>query len=515
MTPTRNTRRAERTHCASTRRAVAWVAAAAAAVCSIGLAARADFKDPAPPVAAALPAAPAPAAQPNPDATVHGRPKPLPAGAVTSDWVAFLGPNHNLVSPETKLAAAWPAAGPRAVWEAKKGQGYAAPAVVGDRLILFHRLGDNDTIDCLHRETGARFWRAGHPTAYHDRYGYSDGPRASPVVAADAGLVFVQTNEGKLICLELATGRQAWARDLKKEFKLKPGFFGLGATPLVEGGKLIVNVGAEPDGPCVAAFDLATGKMLWGAGKHWGMSYASPVAATVHGKRRVFVFAGGETDPGEPVTGGLLCIDPETGNVDFTEAWRGDRRESVNASAPLVIGNRVLVSECYGAGGLMLEVTPDFKAKRVWSNEKFGTHFMVALHQGSGGGDGYLYGVDGHGPADADLVCVDAATGKEQWRTQPEWKEKVGERNLTMGTYRAHLLAADGQVLMLGEFGHLLRVGLSPKGVEVKQRAWLFGASETWTPPVLSRGLLYVCQNNPDRVGKAEPRVICYDLRGE
>jgi outer membrane protein assembly factor BamB len=483
--------------------------------------------DPKPPAVAELPASPAPAARPNPGTTFHAAPKPLSPDAKTADWPSFLGPNHNLVVPETKILERFPDGGPRAVWEVTKGTGYGAPAVVGDRLVLFHRVLDEEVVDCLKADTGERYWRFAYPTHYDDRYGYSDGPRGSPIVAA--GNVYTLGAEGKLHCLDLATGSVRWTRDLRPEFKLRPGFFGLGSTPLAEGNVLIVNVGAVPDkgtaadkggaspnGPCVAGLDLATGKLLWGAGKDWGMSYASPVPATVHGKRRVFVFAGGETTAREPVTGGLLCLDPATGALDFQFPWRGNRRESVNATTPLVFSGdaggggapRVYVGECYGAGGTVVEITPDFKPKQVWANESFGTHFMTPLAK-----DNFLYGVDGHGPNDAFLVCVDAATGKEAWRTQPEWKEAVGERNLTMGTYRAHLLTVEGRTLMLGEFGHLIWADLTPKGFVERQRATLFAAGETWTPPVLSKGLLYVAQNTPDLKTRAGPRLVCYDLR--
>ena len=37
-------------------------------------------------------------------ARVHRQPKPLPKGAVTHDWPAFLGPSHNAVSTETMLS---------------------------------------------------------------------------------------------------------------------------------------------------------------------------------------------------------------------------------------------------------------------------------------------------------------------------------------------------------------------------------------------------------------------------
>ena len=84
-------------------------------------------------------------------------------------------------------------------------------------------------------------------------------------------------------------------------------------TPLLEGGLLIVNVGAT-GGPCVVGLDAATGREAWRAGTEWGPSYASPVPAVVHGERRVFVFAGGESSP---PSGGLMSIDPATGRRGF------------------------------------------------------------------------------------------------------------------------------------------------------------------------------------------------------
>jgi outer membrane protein assembly factor BamB len=468
------------------------------------------FADPAPPQVKELPAIAAPAAQANPDVTFHAAPRPLPPGAVTHDWPCFLGPTHDYWSTETKLTPTFPQTGPPLVWEMKKGSGYAAPAILGDGLVLFHRVGDEERVECLHRETGQRYWSFAYATAYQDRYGYSDGPRCSPTIGGDS--VFTYGAEGKLHCLDLATGRVRWRRDVLAEFKLAQNFFGVGSTPLLEADKLIVNVGAR-GGPCVAAFDIRTGKMAWGAGDKWGPSYASPVPATVHGKRRVFVFSGGES---LPPSGGLLCIDPADGSVDFTFPWRGRRRESVNASSPLVFDNKVFISESYGAGGVLLELTaqPDGRIgfNKLWDNDTFGTHFMTAVHQ-----DGYLYGVDGHGPHDAFLVCVEAKSGKEVWRHQPEWTEtvqgKLGERKATLGTYRAWFMPVDGRYLCLGEYGHLIWADLTPKGYQERQRARLFLATETWTPPVLSRGLVYVCQNTQGLSDESPPRLLCYDFR--
>ena len=108
-------------------------------------------------------------------------------------------------------------------------------------------------------------------------------------------------------------------------------------------------------------------------------------------------------------------------------------------------------------------------------------------------------------------------TGRELWRAQPTWQEKVesarGPRDLTVGTFRSSLLHVDGRALCLGEFGHLLWLDLSPDGYREQSRTWLFAATETWTPPVLSHGLLYVCQNTRGTLRQEPPRLLCYDLR--
>ena len=467
------------------------------------VAAEPTFTDPAPPALPNIAHDPAtPPATPNPDVTFHAAPRPLDSAATTQDWPNFLGPTHDDVSAETHLLSHFPPGGPAIVWEMTKGQGYAQPVIAGDRLILLHRIDDNEVVDCLKPDTGERYWRVSYPTTYQDRYGYCDGPRSTPAIAN--GRVFTVGAQGQLHCLDLRTGQVYWRRNLLKEFKLKPNFFGVGASPLVDQDRVIINVGA-PGGPCVAAFDAHSGKMLWGAGDEWGPSYATPVPGDVWGKHCIFVFAGGES---RPPTGGLLCIDPATGHVDFSFPWRGTRHESVNASSPVVQGNHVFVSECYGSGGAMLDILPDLTCTVAWTSERFGTHFMNALRI-----DDFLYGVDGHGPADAFFCCENARTGKELWRTQPEWTDKLGDREIPLGTYRCNLLRVDGRCLCLGEYGHLLWLDLNPAGYKSVDRVWLIHAGQTWTPPVVSKGLLYVCQNEIG-AGKEPLRLICYDLRG-
>lgn len=463
------------------------------------------FSDPAPPKSAAPSGAPAPL-KANADVTRHKKPGALPKGAVTENWPSFLGPTHNGVSRETHLSKKFSSSGPPLVWEMTKGTGYASPAVVGDRLVFLNRRGSQEVVDCLHPETGERYWQHTYSTSFEDRYGYNNGPRSSPVI--DGERVYIMGAEGVLHCLHLPSGQVLWRRQLRDEFKVPQDFFGVASTPLVEGDLLIVNVGA-PGGPCVIGLDKLTGKMRWGAGAEWGGSYASPIPAVVHGKRRIFVFAGGES---QPPTGGLLMLDPATGAVDFTFPWRSKSYESVNASCPVIMGNYVFVSASYKTGGAMLEITPDFKHKVLWTSPEFGLHFNTPIHL-----DGYLYGFDGRNEPDASLACVEVKTGKVAWRTSLEWQEtfQAGgkQREQMMSLYRGNLLRVDGRFLVLGEMGHLMWMDLQPTGFKEGSRAWLFAARETWSLPVLSRGLLYVTQHSKDVLQNKSPRLLCYDLR--
>lgn len=463
------------------------------------------FTDPAPPKVNA-PSGAATVAKPNSDAKQHKKPSPLNKVAVVEDWPCFLGPTHNGVSRETKISKKFSSSGPPLLWEMVKGTGYSSPAIAGGKLVFLHRRGSQEVVECLHPETGERFWQHTYSTTFEDRYGYNNGPRSSPVI--DGERVYVVGAEGVLHCLHLPSGQVLWRRQLRDEFKVPQDFFGVASTPLVEGDLLILNIGA-PGGPCVVGLDKLTGQMRWGAGAEWGGSYASPVPAVIHGKRRIFVLAGGES---QPPTGGLLMIDPANGAVDFIFPWRSKSYESVNASCPVIFGNNVFISASYKTGGAMLEITPEFKHKVLWTTPEFGLHFNTPIHK-----DGYLYGFDGRNEPDASLACIEAKTGKVAWRTSLEWKEtfQAGgqQREQMMSVYRGNLLAVESRYLVLGELGHLLWMDLNPSGFKETSRAWLFAARETWSLPVLSHGLLYVVQHGKDVLQNKPARLLCYDLR--
>jgi len=438
-------------------------------------------------------------------ALLSAQPTPLPEGAVTENWPHFLGPHFNATTREGPLLEAWPATGLAIVWEAERGDGYSCPILADGRLFNFHRLGSNETVECREPETGRIVWSYSYAVEYQDRYGFSDGPRSSPVV--DDGRVYVAGVTARLHCLTADKGELVWQRDLVKDYAVPQNFFGYGPTPVVYQDRVIVNVGGgTPDeaGVCVAAFDKKTGKTLWEVRDTWGASYASPVVATIRGKACVLVLAAGES---RPAHGGLLTIDAATGEVYDRFPWRARKYESVLASSPLAVDDtRVFISECYDLGGVLLEFDEARKSRPRWKQRQFGMHFMMPLVK-----DGHLYGFAGRNPPDTEFKCVNLATGELVWTKDYRWQVN----GQVEGLFRGSLLQAGNRTFALGEDGILAELELSPKGTKEIQRTRLFTAREAWTLPSLHRGLLYVVQNTTDSVSGKKARMICYDLRGK
>lgn len=431
--------------------------------------------------------------------TFHSAAKPLADNAISSDWPRFLGPSDDSHSLETLLLDDFSPSKPALVWEVKRGRSHTAPVIVEDRLVFIHEINGSEIIECLHPETGKRYWKIEYPVDIRQSYGITDAPRSSPVIDKASGLVFTLGVRSLLQAIDLKTGKILWKHNLNESLGAAPFFFGRGSCPLIYGDLLIVNAGAP--GACVVAFNKQTGNTVWKTPHEWTASYASPIASKIHGKDRILVFAGGMTDPPQ---GGLLSIDPSNGKLDDAFPWRATMFASVNAASPVLAGpGQVFITEGYNRGGAMVAIDSKMKMSRQWESIDFASQFQTPVYE-----KGFLYGFSGSSVGGAELVCYDANNGTEQWREGfDELSLSFQNRNLRVQLGRASLLRVDGKYLCLGVQGTLLWLDLSPEGAKVLSKSQLFYSPETWAPPALSRGLLYVSQNGP------EPKLICYDLR--
>jgi outer membrane protein assembly factor BamB len=394
-----------------------------------------------------------------------------------SQWPQFLGPSRNGVY-SGPLATSWPAGGPRKVWEKRVGQGFAGPVVADNRLILFHRVANEEVVDAFDARTGDPRWHFAYPTTYRDDFGFDEGPRAVPVVAGNR--VYTFGAQGQLHALDLATGKQIWNVDTMQRFRVRKGFFGAAGSPLVEDGRVIANVGGvDGDKPAgIVAFAADTGAVLWTATNHEA-SYSSPVSATFGGKRVAVFFT----------RQGLVGLDPAMGAVLFQRMWRSRTSASVNAATPLVIGDIIFISATYETGAAALKLQGN-DLKELWSSdEALSNHYATSVHY-----NGYLFGYHGRQEFNPSFRAIELNTGAVKW---------------SVDRFRAGTVTLAGdKLLILRETGELILAPASPQAFRPLAQAQILPATARATP-ALADGLLYA--RNEDTRGNDV--LICVDLR--
>ncbi|HAM72834.1 MAG TPA: alcohol dehydrogenase [Verrucomicrobiales bacterium] len=387
------------------------------------------------------------------------------------DWPQFLGPTRDgIVAGAGAFGPAWPEEGPRRLWVRDVGAGFSGPIAIGDKVVLFHRQGDQEVLECFDAATGRTAWRASHATAYVDDFGFDEGPRATP--CADSGRVYTLGAEGTAAGVELSTGRTLWVLEGRKVFGSRKGFFGLAPSPLVEGDLVILVFGGE-NGAGIVAVEGATGRVRWKTGEDEA-SYASPVSAVIGGRRRLLVLT----------REALVALEPADGRQLFRFPWRPPMSASVSAATPLVIGEHIFLSASYGTGAAWLkyrETGPEV----VWqaSQGTLSSHYATPVAH-----EGFLYGFDGRQEQGCTLRCIAASTGKVMWS-----QERFGA-----GT----LVRIGGELLILTEKGELVRAPATPEGFRPTARAQVLPFLAR-AHPAVSGGRLFA---------RSKDKLFCHDL---
>lgn len=434
------------------------------------------------------------------------------ARALAADWPQFLGPSADGHSPETNLLGSWTTNGPPVLWEKTIGTGYSAPSVRSGRLVLHHRLGSEEIIECLRATTSEPLWRHAYPSQFVDPYGYNNGPRATPLLTTNRCYTFGA--EGRLLCLDLVSGRVVWERDTSRDWEVPPAFFGVGSSPVLHGDTLLVMAGGQPNAGMVG-LDAATGRTKWEnvgeqtwtgvpmtgwpgertvVWKAWDKqaSYATPVLASVQGKPTAFCL----------MRQGLVSLDPDSGAVRFSRWFRAQVEESVNAANPVVVDDLVFFSAAYyRVGAVLLRVKPGGQGcEELWRSTVLEVHWSTPIYH-----DGHLYAFSGRNEPDARFRCVELRTGTLKWDRDEHWQHRSSRQPDVYG--RGSAILADNKLIALGEGGLLGLFRPNPDRPEELAR-WQVPSLHypCWAGPVLADQRLYL---------RSEDRLVCLDLRGK
>src|SRR5947209_10702333 len=208
------------------------------------------------------------------------------AAAAAGDWPQWLGPNRDGSSPEK--VAPWKEK-PTVLWRQPVDEGHSSPVVAVGRVFLHTGVPDKnqEIVTAYDARTGKQLWRQTYERVpFLSPFG--NGPRATPAVSD--GKVYAFGITGVLTCFDAAEGKPLWQVDTLKKFGAKNLLFGMSCSPLVEGGRVLVAVGAK--GASVVAFDKDNGEVAWKSLDDKA-SYSSPIVFG-EGMERQVVFLIGE-----------------------------------------------------------------------------------------------------------------------------------------------------------------------------------------------------------------------------
>jgi outer membrane protein assembly factor BamB len=368
------------------------------------------------------------------------------------DFPQFYGPNRNGVLAGPKLSENWSQQPPQIVWKHPIGAGWSGFAVVGDVGITQEQQGEDECVTAFDLMTGRQRWIHRDATRYNTTIG-GEGPRATPTIVQQR--VFTLGSTGILNCLELATGKAIWTRDVVKAVEGRIPEWGAASSPLIVNDFVIVH-GGERGTHSLVALRTDNGEVVWKAGKQ--PSYATPVFATLAGISQVITFHHKAVAGHDVKTGATLWERPwGTGNV--------------LCASPVVIGDdRVLFSSGYGVGAELLKLTREGEGLRVeslWHSMRMKAKFAHLFVR-----DGCVFGLD-----DGILACADLQDGSKRWRD---------------GRYgHGQGLAVGDHYLLMAESGELVLLHPTRDAPNELARFRVLN-SKTWNPIALAGDLLLV-----------------------
>jgi outer membrane protein assembly factor BamB len=378
-----------------------------------------------------------------------------------ADWPGFRGPTRDGKSPDKGLLKEWPAGGPTLLWKAQGiGKGFSSVAVSGAKVYITGDVGENLVVSAFDLAGKLQWKKPAGGACKND----PPGARSTPTI--DGARLYLLSADGRLSCLDAATGERVWARE-SGEFGGSPGGWGYAESVLVDGDRVVF----KPGGPnFLAALDKTSGTTVWQSqGYSAGPEYSSCLRFTAGGAP--FIVTGASK--------GIVCVRASDGQVRWSNGFSADN--TANCPTPVFSDNFVFWANGYGKGGICMRLTADGGAEEAWTTRDMDCH-----HGGYIVDHGYIYGNHGGGWA-----CLELKSGLKKWQHQ--------------GPGKGSLCWADGMLYLFSEnSGQAALATCSPDGLVIKGRLKVEGSGPSWAHPVVIGGQLYL---------RYDSNLYCFDVK--
>lgn len=399
-----------------------------------------------------------------------------PAHGAPGDWGQWRGPNRDGISKETGFLTEWPANGPALLWKATGlGDGYSTVAVVGDRLYTTGDRADAGYVVALGAADGKKVWEAklGKPGA--PGWGGFAGPRATPTL--DGDLLFTVDQWGEVVCLEAATGREVWRKNMTADFGGERPEWGFSESPLVDADQVVFTPGGSKGS--VVALNKKSGAVVWQSKEITDPAhYSSIIVADFGGKRHYIQLTAEHVFGLEAKTGKLL--------------WKAERKgKTAVIPTPVFDNGYVFVTSGYSVGCNLFKLSPDqggFKAEQVYQNKVLQNHHGGVIKIGD-----FIYG---HSDSKG-WTCLDFMTGEAKWQD----KTGVGKGSIVYADDRFYIRQEDKP-------GTIGLIEASPAGYKEHGRFQQpnLSGKKTWPHPVVAGGRLFI---------RDQDVLLCYDVKSK
>lgn len=382
----------------------------------------------------------------------------LLAGQVLAqDWTQWRGPNRDGALASFTEPREWPERLTQK-WKVDVGLGYATPLVVGNRIYMFSRQGENEVMSALDAADGKVLWQTGYPATFtmnNAAAPHGQGPKSTPVFTN--GRLYSIGMVGTVTAFDAATGKQLWQ---KPGTGVVPMYTSHAFSPLVDRGLIIFHVGGHNQG-ALTAFDAITGDVKWS----WngdGPGYGSPILADLGGARQIVTITQSKLVGVDAATGALLWERPFVSS-NFT-----------NSITPILYGQTLIVS---GNGGPTTALSVA-KRNNQWVLETVWENADVPLRMSNGiiAGDA-LISLSTRNMG--QYFSVDAKTGKTLWTSEGR---QAGNAALVRTGNLVFSLESDGELVVFRGG----QTAFEPL------RRYKVADTDTWTQPAISGNRVFV-----------------------
>lgn len=426
----------------------------------------------------------------------------LTSPLLSEDWPRWRGPRGDGTWNAPKLPDKWPASGLKVVWRKLIGSGYAGVTASEGRIYTLDLEapiqpkpkgasddGEPDGVErilCFDATTGQQLWSHKYSVKYGTLGGYANGPRTSSTI--HDGRVYTLGAVGHQHCLDAKSGKVIWSHDTVAKFAAKVPEWGFAGSPVIDGDRVIVHLGAK-DGGCVLAFDRHNGKEKWRSLDD-PAGYCTPAVFDAPAGRLLVLWTPKH----------IHALDPETGKPFWKVPY--DVMYGVSIASPIYRDGIVFVTG-YWEGSKAIKLGTERKDHEVlWSDSKNLRGLMAQpLYR-----DGHVYTIDkGHG-----LTCFQLKTGKKLWDD---------DNQLTPAGRNPHASIVwlnDGdRALALNSTGELVLCRLNPRGFDEQSRVKVLSGN-VWGHPAFAGRFMFAKSDGAEAWRKAgQCELVCVELVGK